>query len=123
MVILWIGLGGFAGSISRYGVDQWFGVSKHDAFPVSTFTVNVMGCFLVGLLTALFEQRVRVDPAVRSALTIGFLGAYTTFSTFALQAMRLGEARALALALAYIAASVIVGLIAVVIGTWIGRSV
>lgn len=123
MVVFWIGVGGFAGSISRYGVDRWFGEHARGAFPLSTFVVNVSGCFLVGLTTALFDERVHVDPTLRSAITIGFLGAYTTFSTFALQAMRLGEARAVAVAFAYVAASVLVGLIAVVVGAWIGRSI
>lgn len=122
MKVLWIGVAGFAGSVSRYGVDAWIGVRGKGEFPWQTFVVNVTGCFAVGLMTAILAERLVPDSTLRAAITIGFLGAYTTFSTFALQTMRLGEEGALSIASIYVLASVVLGVIAVIAGTWLGRA-
>lgn len=121
MKTLWIGLAGFAGAVSRHAVDTWIGRPAH-AFPWATFAVNVSGCFAAGLVTAIFTARMIDDGPLRAAITIGFLGAYTTFSTFALQTMRLGEDDAVATAWIYVVASVAGGIAAVIAGTWLGRA-
>lgn len=78
-----IGLGGFAGSIVRYGlgglVQEW---SRSISFPYGTITVNIVGCFFIGLLSQLAESRGILSPEARSFLFLGFLGSFTTFSTF-----------------------------------------
>lgn len=122
MKVLWIGVAGFAGAVSRYGVDAWIGIRGKGDFPWQTFVVNVSGCFAVGLITAFLAERLVPDSTLRAALTIGFLGSYTTFSTFALQTMRLGEDGALSVASVYVVASVLFGVLAVVAGTWLGRA-
>jgi len=82
MNYLVIGLGGFAGAISRYAVGVWVGERWGRSFPLGTLVVNVSGCFLIGLLMTIFLERSMISPQWRSFLVVGFLGAYTTFSSF-----------------------------------------
>jgi CrcB protein len=118
---LWIGVAGFFGSMARYGVSGL--VSKADeGLPWGTFVINVSGCFLLGLLVAMFAHRFVVHPDLRIALTVGFLGAYTTFSTFALETYEFGETHALGFAILNVGLSLGAGLVAVWIGTILGRS-
>lgn len=77
-----IGIGGFLGAIARYVVSAWIGQRWGRSFPLGTFAINVSGSFLIGLLMSLFTERFMVNPQWRLFLTVGFLGAYTTFSTF-----------------------------------------
>ena len=117
-----IGFGGFVGAILRYHVDGWVdGRTVAGAFPWGTFVVNVSGCFVLGFLVSLLTERVVADPDLRLGLTVGFVGAYTTFSTFAYQALRLGEDGAPVTAAAYVMASVVVGIAAAWAGTVVGR--
>lgn len=119
---LWIGVAGFCGAVARHQLDTLVGRYQQGAFPWGTLVVNVTGCFLLGVLLTWTSGRFDANPAVRPALTIGFLGAYTTFSTFSLQAVRLGEDGRLGLAIGYVAASVAVGLAAAWAGMATGRA-
>jgi CrcB protein len=81
--ILLIGVGGFCGSVARYlasGVVQ--DLSRTISFPWGTFAVNVLGCFLIGFIAQLTESRGFLTEATRGLIVIGFLGGFTTFSTF-----------------------------------------
>lgn len=118
---LWIGVAGFFGAIARYEVAALVS-SRDEGFPWGTFVVNVTGCFVLGLLVAMFAHRFVVHQDLRIALTVGFLGAYTTFSTFALETYEFGETKALGLAILNVTVSVVAGLIAVWLGTILGRS-
>jgi CrcB protein len=80
--ILLIGAGGFLGALARYAVALWIGQRWGRSFPLGTFIVNISGSFLIGLLMSLFTERFLVNPQWRLLLVVGFLGAYTTFSTF-----------------------------------------
>ena len=81
--ILMAGLGGFAGSVCRYGVSTLSQRLFHDPFfPYGTLTVNVIGCLLIGFLSGLAEARQIFSPEIRVLLLVGFLGGFTTFSTF-----------------------------------------
>jgi len=80
--ILIIGLGGFIGSAARYAIGLWIGQKWGRSFPLGTFFVNVSGSFLIGFLMVLFTERLMMNPQWRMFFVIGFLGAYTTFSTF-----------------------------------------
>ena len=80
--ILIIGLGGFIGSAARYAIGLWIGQKWGRSFPLGTFFVNVSGSFLIGFLMVLFTERFMLNPQWRMFFVIGFLGAYTTFSTF-----------------------------------------
>jgi CrcB protein len=119
---MWIGLAGFAGAVSRYAVERWISERTRGAFPWGTFVVNVSGCFLLGFLFTMLTERFLPHPTLRSALTVGFLGAYTTFSTFAFETMRLGEDGAVLLAAMNVGASVLAGVAAVYLGTVFGRA-
>ena len=107
-----IGVAGAFGALARYGLEGW--VSRRaGSFPWGTFVVNVSGSFLLGLLVTLLGERFAVAPWVRASLTIGFLGAYTTFSTLSLESYRLLEGRSYALAGANLAGSLAAGAAAV----------
>ena len=80
--IFFIGIGGFLGAVARYGVGLWIGQRWGKIFPLGTFFVNVSGSFLIGFLMVLFTERFMLNPQWRMFFVIGFLGAYTTFSTF-----------------------------------------
>jgi CrcB protein len=80
---LWIGVAGFAGAVARYHVEGLVSRLTKGAFPWGTLVVNLTGCFLLGLIATVLTGRFLPHPALRSAVTIGFIGAYTTFSTFA----------------------------------------
>ncbi len=77
-----VGIGGFVGAIVRYALAVWIGQAWGRTFPLGTFVINVSGSFLIGLLMTLFTERYSFDPAWRLLFVVGFLGAYTTFSTF-----------------------------------------
>lgn len=80
--ILIIGIGGFLGAVARYGVAVWVGQRWGRNFPLGTLLINISGSFLIGLLMPLLSERFLANPQWRLFLTVGFLGAYTTFSTF-----------------------------------------
>jgi CrcB protein len=123
---LWIGTAGFFGAVARYRVDLWVGRRGAGRFPWGTMVVNVTGCFLLGLLLAYFTFRFRggrpVNGDLRAAVTVGFVGAYTTFSTYARETLRLGNDGDFGLAFVYGAGSVVLGLVAVGAGSFVGRS-
>jgi CrcB protein len=118
-----IAVAGAFGALARYGLDGWISRRSPTSFPWGTFVVNVTGSFVLGLVFVLTTERFRPDPWLRSAMTIGFLGAYTTFSTFSLESYRLVEDGAYGLALANVAGSVAAGLAAVYAGVVVGRAV
>jgi CrcB protein len=118
-----VGVGGFVGAITRYVVDRRVTVWAGGALPWGTFVVNVSGSFAAGLLFALIIERAALGPHLRAPLMIGFLGAYTTFSTFALESWRMIEDGAWLLALANIGGSLVIGLAAVIAGILIGRAI
>jgi len=82
MNVLVIGIGGFVGAVARYGIAGWIGQRWGRSFPLGTFVINVSGSFLIGLLMTLMAERFTENPQWRLLLVVGFLGAYTTFSTF-----------------------------------------
>lgn len=121
MTILLVGAGGFLGAVSRYLLDGWIATVTRDGFPWGTLVVNVSGSFALGLLFALSVERGVLSPALRAPVLIGFIGAYTTFSTLTLETWRLVETGSYVAAIANIGGSIILGLIAVVTGLAIGR--
>ena len=120
--ILAIAGGGALGSLARFwvstGIYQLFGRS----FPWGTLVVNVSGSFVMGFLFVLFLERLAAAPEWRAAVLVGFLGAFTTFSTFSIETLSLMEEGLLLKALLNVAASVLVCLLACWIGVILGRS-
>jgi CrcB protein len=121
-VILGVALGGALGSSARYGVDRLIEARSSAIFPVSTFTINVSGCFLIGVISASLVDRHHLPAWLRIGLVLGFVGGYTTFSTFAQEALDLADIHHVAIAFAYVVASVGVGMAAVYAGTAFGRT-
>ncbi len=121
MPLLLIGIGGFAGAIARYLVDGAVAERTAGAFPWGTLVVNLSGSFALGFLFALTAERAILPAEIRGPVLIGFIGAYTTFSTFMLESWRLVEDGAMMLALANLVGSAVLGLIAVAAGLSLGR--
>jgi fluoride exporter len=118
-----IALAGSLGALARYAVDGLVLKRTSGAFPWGTFAVNASGSFLLGVAFVLLTERMAVAPWLRSAITIGLIGSYTTFSTFSLETYRLAEDGAWGLAAANIAGSVAAGLTALYVGIVVGRVV
>jgi fluoride exporter len=117
-----VGLGGAAGAMTRYLVDSWVAQRTAAAFPWGTLVVNVSGSFVLGILFALAIERDILPAQSRLPLMVGFVGAYTTFSTLMLESWRLVDGGAIAMALANVVGSAVLGLIAVVAGLVLGRA-
>ena len=116
-----VALGGALGALARYGISTWvFTISSHK-FPYATLAVNVLGSFLMGILFVLIIEKAALPAEMRSLLMIGFLGAFTTFSTFSLDALGLWQNDHLFMALIYILATVILCLIAISGSVWLTR--
>ncbi|NUN68285.1 MAG: fluoride efflux transporter CrcB [Bacteroidetes bacterium] len=77
-----VGIGGFLGSIARFGLASVMQSRTESLFPYGTLTVNIIGCFAIGLLMTLFQERVPAGPNLRLFAVIGVLGGFTTFSSF-----------------------------------------
>jgi len=120
-VVVAVAAGGAIGSVSRYGVDRLIEAREVGAFPLSTFVINVSGCLVVGFIIAALVDRRNAPDWLRAGLVVGFCGGYTTFSTFAQESLGLLEARDVAIALVNVGASVVIGMLAVLVGTRLGR--
>jgi fluoride exporter len=117
-----IALGAALGAPSRYGVAQVIHVAK-DTFPWATFWTNISGSFALGLLLVLILERCPPTRYLRPFVATGFLGAYTTYSTFAVEADLLIKDGHALIGLAYTAASLVAGVGAVWVGIWAARAV
>ena len=116
-----VALGGALGSMARYALSTWvFQVSSHK-FPYATLTVNVLGSFVMGILFVVIVERAALPQEMRSLLMIGFIGAFTTFSTFSLDALGLWQNGHLFMALVYTLATVILCLVAISSAIWLTR--
>lgn len=111
--LLIVALGGGLGSMARYSLSAWVLHQTIDwKFPLGTFIVNVLGCFIAGLLAALAERYDLFSPEARLLLFTGLLGGFTTFSAFGLETMFLIRRGELLVAGTYVVTSVLVGLVA-----------
>ena len=117
-----ISLGAVAGALSRYYITLWFANRFGTAFPYGTFFINVTGCLAMGFfITLALERMPAVAPSVRLMVATGFLGAYTTFSTYGLETNVLWRDRSYSLAVFYWAGSAVLGVIAVQLGSILAR--
>lgn len=119
--ILLVGFGGAIGSIFRYLSNMW--VARHflHIFPLATFLVNIIGCLFIGLLVGIFDKQQSSTRELQYLFITGFCGGFTTFSAFALENVLLLQNHVV-LAILYIAGSVILGIIAVWLGLYLGKS-
>jgi CrcB protein len=117
-----VGIGGFLGAIARYVVALWIGQNWGRSFPLGTFIINISGSFLIGLVMPLFTERFMVNPQWRLFFAVGFLGAYTTFSTFEFETGGLIRDGEWILAMLNVVLSVMAGFMALKLGDIIAKS-
>jgi fluoride exporter len=115
-----VAIGGALGAMGRYAVSSWVFQINHK-FPFATLAINVLGSFVMGILFVLIVERTLLSMEMRSLLMIGFLGAFTTFSTFSLDALGLWQNGLLFLALLYVLATVGLCLVAISSSIWLTR--
>ena len=121
MKYLLIGLGGFLGANARFLVSSWAARLLGITFPYGTFIANISGSFLIGVAIAVLHDRALLASPQRHFFVAGFLGAYTTFSTFTFESMQLFQQGSVFLGLLNIFSSVAIGLLAVFCGLLLGR--
>ncbi len=119
--VLVIAFGGALGAMSRYGLGFWISSRWNQGFPLGTFIINITGAFLLGFLNILFVEKLTISPLWRLGIGIGFLGSYTTFSTFGYEVIMLLERGSLLTAGLYTLLSVIIGFIGVALGVGLAR--
>ncbi|HEY0784246.1 MAG TPA: fluoride efflux transporter CrcB [Acidobacteriaceae bacterium] len=123
MTYLWVGAGGFLGAVARYALGAWVTRRLGLGFPYGTLAINLSGCFLLGLMLAVLDARMTLPSELRLLGPVGFVGAYTTFSTFEYETLRTVQGGESGLALLYVVLSVVVGYGAAWAGQATGRLV
>ncbi|HMA58728.1 MAG TPA: fluoride efflux transporter CrcB [Halanaerobiales bacterium] len=121
--ILYIGIGGFMGASSRYLLSKWIEIKWDSLIPNGTLVVNTVGSFLIGFLMILFLEKVTGFSNLKILLTTGFLGAFTTFSTFSYETMVLLEEKSFLMAGINIFGNLTLGILAVLIGIIAGKAI
>ena len=116
-----VGLGGAVGAMSRYGVALIVATIWKRDFPLATLLINVSGSFILGLFTTFAAERTSFDPMWRLFVATGFVGAYTTFSTFEYETQRLTESGAVWWGALNVITSVVAGFAAVQLGVFLAR--
>jgi CrcB protein len=115
-IYLWVGLGGFIGALARYGLGSWAASHWGTSFPLGTLLVNGLGSFLLAFFLTLATGRLSVPAGARPFMAIGFLGGFTTFSSFSYETVRLMEQNGWGDALLNLVANVGLGLAGAILG-------
>lgn len=115
-----VAVGGAIGSAARYGV-ALVGLRFGLQFPVGTLVANVLGCLIIGFISQLAVKNNVLSPEMRLFLAAGFCGGFTTFSTFMLEITNLLEFHKIVIAVLYVGASAVGGLLAVYAGIWLAK--
>ena len=116
--LLLIAVAGGLGAVARYGLS---GLVSRASFPWGTVAVNMLGCLVFGVLVAAFDRRLSITPDMRDVVLIGFMGAFTTFSTFAFETTQLMRESQWMLAMGNVALHNTVGIAALFLGLALGR--
>ena len=117
-----VGLGPFLGSIARFWLGSYITYRMGARFPFGTFVINISGSFLIGLVVTLLGEHAHWSPNLLYFIPIGFIGAYTTFSTFELEAFRSVRTGDVLMTLLYVVLSVTLGFMAVWLGVLTGKT-
>ena len=120
-VVVAVAVGGSGGALARFGLDSLIERHVDSLFPWATFTINISGCFLNGLLVAVVVDQLGAPSWLSRGLIVGFLGAYTTFSTMAVETVTLVKDGRALLGIAYLCFSIVAGLAAAYAGIISGR--
>lgn len=121
--LMCIGVGGALGAISRHLLNISPLAGHFEKFPLPTFVINVAGSMLLGFLMIIFADRFVVNENLRMAIIVGFLGAFTTFSTFEAEIYGLLRERLWSLTILYLSSSIVIGFLGFLTGVWLGRKV
>jgi CrcB protein len=113
------GCGGFVGTCGRYLIGRWCAAIFHGLFPVGTFLVNIIGCFIIGLMFGLVGRTNVMTPGENVLLITGFCGGFTTFSSFADDLFLLGAKGEWTMSMTYALLSIILGVLLVYFGRWL----
>jgi fluoride exporter len=119
--ILSIAVGGAFGAVARYLVNISPLQNYLKPFPFPTFLINIIGSFLIGFLLTIFTDKLPINENLRLAIIVGFLGAFTTFSTFELEIWSLIRENQFFTAFGYLFLSVLGGFVGVIFGVWLAR--
>jgi CrcB protein len=119
--ILSVAVGGAFGAVARYLINISPLANIFEKFPFPTFFINITGSFLIGFLFILLSDKIFINENFRIALTVGFLGAFTTFSTFEFEVFSLVREKHFATALTYLFLSVAAGFVGVLSGVWLAK--
>lgn len=120
--LLAVSLGAIAGALSRYYLSLWFLQRFGVAFPYGTFVINITGCLMMGFFFTLSAERIlSISPEIRLLVATGFLGSYTTFSTYGLETVTLLQAQRFIPALIYWLGSATLGVLSVQLGVVLAR--
>lgn len=117
--IIAVFIGGGFGAVLRYLSGIYFSNILKITFPISTLFVNILGCFILGILYIYLIEKVELSPAIKLALTVGFCGGLTTFSTFSLEIYNMIQNSQILYAIIYMLLSLVLGITAVIIGGYI----
>lgn len=118
-----VGLGGFLGSIARFWLGGLIGERMGTRFPYGTFVINISGSFVIGFIMTLLTENAHWSPSWRYLVPVGFIGAYTTFSTFEYETLRSVQEGQWIVAMLNVALSVILGFAGVWLGVATGRAI
>lgn len=121
MQVIYIGICGALGCMARYFVSGWTYALLGRGFPYGTFAVNLLGSFLLGLIMEGSLRSTLLSPELRMGITVGFLGGFTTFSTFSLETFRLLEEGSLLQAGANVFFNVVVCIVCAALGIFLAR--
>lgn len=121
MNILSVAIGGAFGAVARYLVNISPAANLFEKFPFPTFLINISGSFLIGFLMILLADKINVSENFRMAIIVGFLGAFTTFSTFEIEIFGLVRERYFTTAFVYLVLSVVIGFVGVIAGVETAR--
>lgn len=120
--LLLVGIGGGLGSIFRYLTSITTGRYLIGNFPIATFSINVIGCLIFGVLIMIFSKASDYNESLKLLFIVGFCGGFTTFSTFAYENIQLFQQQNYAILVGYTLASLLIGFLAIVYGMHLGKS-
>ena len=118
-LMLLAGIGGFLGTCCRFLTNRLYLTYFKTSLPLATFTVNILGCFILGLILGLLNKNCVASPKINTFLVVGFCGGFTTFSTFSFETFSLATNGGILTSFLYVAVSVVIGFIAV----WLGLTI
>lgn len=121
--VLWLALAGACGTVSRFAVCELASKSKAAHLPIGTFAVNILGSFLFGLIYVLAQRRINLSHETKFILLVGFMGAFTTFSTFAFETARMLKSSQWILACGNMLGQTVLSIVAVGMGALLGKNV